>query len=92
MASRLITLLLVMCLFACSSAPAVRERGPADPVVGPSAEDLSAVYAALVPRGGRVFRLNPNTSKIRVLAFRAGRAARFGHNHVLSAPVFDGFF
>ena len=25
-------------------------------------------------------------------AFRAGRAARFGHNHVLSAPEFDGFF
>lgn len=93
MASRLITLLLVMCLFACSSAPAVRELGPAETLgLGPSAEDLQSVYNALAQPGGRVFRLNPNTSNIRVLAFRAGRAARFGHNHVLSAPAFDGFF
>jgi len=92
MASRLITILLVTCLIACSGVPAVRDVGPAEPVVAPSAEDLSVVYAALAQPGGRVFRLNPKTSSIQAFAFRAGRAARFGHNHVLSAPAFDGFF
>jgi hypothetical protein len=29
---------------------------------------------------------------VRIYAFRAGRAARLGHNHVLSAPQFTGFF
>lgn len=81
-----------MCLFACSGLPAVREAGPTEPLVNPSAADLSGVYAALAAPSGRVFRLNPETSRIRAYAFRAGRAARFGHNHVLSAPVFDGFF
>ncbi len=92
MASRLITFLLVMCLIACSGVPAILDVGPAEPVVAPSAEDLSVVYAALAQPGGRVFRLNPKTSSIQAFAFRAGRAARFGHNHVLSAPAFDGFF
>jgi hypothetical protein len=57
-----------------------------------AAGDMHVTYAALAVPGGRVFRLNPKTSSIRVFAFRAGRAARFGHNHVLSAPEFDGYF
>ncbi|HSY27839.1 MAG TPA: YceI family protein, partial [Burkholderiaceae bacterium] len=35
---------------------------------------------------------NPNSSTIRIFAFRGGKAARLGHNHVLSAPTFTGFF
>ena len=29
---------------------------------------------------------------MRIFVFRAGRAARLGHNHVLSAPLFEGGF
>ena len=92
MAFRLITLLLTMCLFACSSVPAVRDAGPVESVIGPYEEDIAVAYAALASPGGRLFRLNPKTSNFRAFAFRAGRASRFGHNHVVSAPAFDGFF
>ena len=92
MALRLISLPLVTCLFACASVPGVRDVGQAAPVVAQASEDINVAYAALAVPGGRVFRLNPKTSSIRVFAFRAGRAARFGHNHVLSAPEFEGYF
>ena len=54
--------------------------------------ELSRTYANLGAAGGRVFTLNPKTSTLRIYAFRAGKAAKFGHNHVLSAPEFQGFF
>ena len=56
------------------------------------ANDLAQTYAELRAAGGRVFTLNPKTSQLRMYAFRAGKAAKFGHNHVLSAPEFQGFF
>jgi hypothetical protein len=31
-------------------------------------------------------------SSVRIYAFRAGAGRRFGHNHVLSAPTFTGYF
>ncbi len=54
--------------------------------------DLRAVYAKLGQEGGKVFTLDPKASAIRIYAFRTGRAAKLGHNHVLSAPQFTGFF
>jgi len=41
---------------------------------------------------GKLFTLSPAQSTVRLYAFRAGKAARFGHNHVLSAPQFQGYF
>ena len=52
---------------------------------------LRAIYSRLGAAGGNVFELNPKTSSVRIYAFRAGRAARMGHNHVLAAPQFKGF-
>ncbi|HEX4583671.1 MAG TPA: YceI family protein [Burkholderiaceae bacterium] len=54
--------------------------------------NLPAMYSEIGRAGGRVFSLAPENSVIRIYAFRAGRAARLGHNHVLSAPQFTGFF
>jgi YceI-like domain len=54
--------------------------------------DLQAIYSDLGRTGGKVFALVPGDSTVRIYAFRAGRAARLGHNHVLSAPEFAGFF
>ena len=53
---------------------------------------LAATYANLAQSGGKVFRLDPLTSRVRIYVFRAGAAARLGHNHVLAAPRFIGFF
>jgi len=53
---------------------------------------LEAIYSELGRTGGKVFTLAPKDSVVRIYAFRAGRAARLGHNHVLSAPQFTGFF
>jgi hypothetical protein len=53
---------------------------------------LSAQYAQLSAAGGRVMRLQPDASEIRMVVFRGGRAVNLGHNHVLSAPEFEGFF
>jgi YceI-like domain len=52
---------------------------------------LGANYAAAQTSGGRVFKLNPQASEVRIFVFRGGRAAKVGHNHVLSAPRFTGF-
>jgi YceI-like domain len=54
--------------------------------------DLKAIYSDLGRSGGKVFTLDPQASAVRIYAFRAGRAARLAHNHVLSAPRFTGFF
>jgi polyisoprenoid-binding protein YceI len=52
---------------------------------------LETTYAALARDGGRLFTLDPSASAVRIYVFRDGRAARLGHNHVLSAPKFQGY-
>jgi polyisoprenoid-binding protein YceI len=53
---------------------------------------IKTIYSELGQAGGKVFTLDPKTSMVRIYAFRTGRAAKLGHNHVLSAPQFTGFF
>ncbi len=70
---------------------------PAQPVVAStvkagSAPDLDEIYANLEKAGGKAFKLDPAASSVRIYAFRAGPAARLGHNHVLSAPQFKGYY
>jgi len=86
--------LIICCsaLAACSTAPTLPVAGGAEVATIEQAADLAASYAALQSSGGRAFKLNPKTSTVRMYAFRAGRAAKFGHNHVLAAPEFQGFF
>lgn len=80
-------------LLACASAPVPpTEPGRAETTAIKPAADLVQTYAELRSAGGRVFTLNPKASNLRIYAFRAGKAAKFGHNHVLSAPEFQGFF
>ena len=83
-------------LTGCSStgpvagAPAVAARAVAAPAIRP--DGLIVKYRALGLNGGQVFVLDPAQSAVRIYAFRGGKAAQYGHNHVLSAPAFDGFF
>jgi hypothetical protein len=95
--------LLCACLAACglqggctavAPAPPVAAAAALAPVAQQDAPSLAAQYAqyAQLPAAeGRVLRLRPEASQIRIHAFRAGRYAHLGHNHVLSAPAFEGF-
>lgn len=55
-------------------------------------EDLESTYSKLAREGGKLFTIAPQSSSVRIFAFRAGAAAKLGHNHVLSAPQFTGYY
>jgi polyisoprenoid-binding protein YceI len=77
-------------LAACASAPPVQGPPPAagaDPLA-----ELQSGYAAFAAAGETVYTLDPAQSQVRIYAFRGGRAARLGHDHVLTAPQFAGYF
>ena len=76
--------LCVLALSACTAIP------PAAPAPDESAS-LRAVYAQLANTGGKVMTIDPTASRVRIYVFRAGPAARLGHNHVLSVPQLAGF-
>ena len=90
----LLSILVCATLASCANAPMAQADAikPEAVVAAVPTTDLAQIYADLRAAGGRVFALNPNTSSLRMYAFRAGKAAKFGHNHVLSAPEFQGFF
>ncbi len=84
--------LLAGLLNSCSSIPPVAVNGTVSATSVEATEiTLAASYANLAERGGKVFQLDPKLSTVRIYVFRAGSAARLGHNHVLSAPTFSGF-
>lgn len=96
LAGALLNGLILGSLLSCASTTAPTQS--AAPVAGSttvsakSSAGLAQAYAALGEQGGHVFSLSPQESTVRIFAFRAGQAARLGHNHVLSAPTFAGFF
>ena len=55
---------------------------PREPVAEP--EPIEAAPAA------RRYRIDPNESDIRIFVFRTGRAARVGHNHVITGEGYEG--
>jgi len=83
---------IVVGLLSCAPAPPVSDtKSTPEQAVG-DAHNLGKVYSALAASGGKTFVLRPELSTVRIYVFRAGRAAKVGHNHVLSAPRFVGFF
>ena len=86
--------LVCVVLSACASAPVPPPQvAPSDSAAAARpVSDLAQTYAALRSAGGTVFTLSSKASELRIYAFRAGKAAKFGHNHVLSASAFQGFF
>ena len=78
---------------ATSGGPAGSGAGhaPAPPpdlaVLRPAVRDH---YRTHLGDGGTLYQFDPAHSDLRIYAFRAGAGARFGHNHVLSAPHFSG--
>jgi hypothetical protein len=64
---------LALCLAACG-APKVRHAAPPGP-------EESVARPGLPP--GRIYRVDENQSELRILVYRAGPLAHFGHNHVI---------
>ncbi|PRC94920.1 YceI family protein [Solimicrobium silvestre] len=86
-------LVLLCCTFAifllsCAN-PQHISSTPETPV---ASSNITSTYTKLTQTGGTLFRLNPAASTVRIYAFRGGLAGKLGHNHVLSAPQFTGFF
>jgi hypothetical protein len=79
-------------LLSCSATLRPSQTGTEPSVAGGDGADLQAIYAEIGRAGGKVFTLAPEDSVVRIYAFRAGRAGKLGHNHVLAAPQFTGFF
>lgn len=79
-------------LLSCTSTSLTTKTNIAQDTQVEGRPDLKAAYAALGQSGGKVFTLEPKSSTIRIYAFRGGSAGKLGHNHVLSAPLFAGFF
>jgi polyisoprenoid-binding protein YceI len=79
-------------LTSCTVTPVASSTGAAEITNKTSSVDLRKTYLALEQGGGKLYTLAPSTSAVKIYAFRSGSAARLGHNHVLTAPQFTGFF
>lgn len=72
-------------LAACAHAP------PSAGSVAPEPLHWMDAYTGGLAPGTRVFAIDPRASSVRIYAFRGGRAASLGHNHVLGAPRLTGY-
>jgi polyisoprenoid-binding protein YceI len=84
---------LIWLLLCASCATSPQTEQVAVPLAAPSQlEPWSAVvarYANYAENNAR-YRLDAAASDVRIYAFRGGKMARLGHNHVVAVPVFDG--
>lgn len=55
------------------------------------ANGLADEYRRRADAGEKVYEIDAGTSDVRIYVFRGGKAARLGHNHVLSAPGLRGY-
>jgi hypothetical protein len=87
-----VTLALTLALAACQApAPKVESDASIPPPSTTPGLDLAADYGARLAGGAAVYRVDTATSDLRIYVFRGGKAAKLGHNHVLSAPRFEGY-
>ncbi len=86
------TALLVAFVIVAACAPVVRE--PAlPPLTGKIPPDfpVQLYQPKSLPAAGSVLRINSELSDLRILVYRGGELARFGHNHVVSSADLQGF-
>jgi len=57
------------------------------PVVSATAVEEGEAGAASVPSDALHYEVLPAQSEVRVLVYRAGALAKFGHNHVVTGPI-----
>lgn len=74
----------VLLLVACqSNAPRVAAE--------PALPAAAAGYQPAPADQGVVYQMQPGQSQTTIYVYRAGRAARFGHNHLLTVPQLEGW-
>lgn len=78
-------------LFSCTSTAPSTTQAAAALQQPSSPTELKASYEKLASAGGKLYNVDPKTSAVKIYVFRGGMATKLGHNHVLSAPQFDGF-
>lgn len=66
--------------------PALLAGCASPPATAPDAEPAPLQ----LPPGGRAYRLDAEASRLRIVAFRAGPAARLGHHHLIEAGAASG--
>jgi polyisoprenoid-binding protein YceI len=76
-------LLLVLAATALVACAPRRLEPSAPPEAGPAA-------TVRVPRGARVFEVDPARSTVSLRVYRAGPLARLGHDHVITSATLDG--
>ena len=83
--TRIIIAALVLSTLAACQAPAPITTAPQETL-----PDLQQQYRDLA-RSSKVYVVDPAASTLRIYVYRNGAAAQLGHNHVLSAPKFEGY-
>ncbi len=84
--------LLIALLVLTACAPAVRE--PAlPPLAGKVPQDfpVQRYQPQALPAHGKILRIDSKLSDLRILVYRGGELARFGHNHVVSSADLQGY-
>jgi hypothetical protein len=82
-------MVLAAALLVTGCAP-VQEAAPAGPAFTPPDLD-AAYYRDAGVRGRPVYRIEPGDSLVLVRAYRGGRLAKLGHDHVVSSRELRGF-
>ncbi len=80
-------LLIALGLAACAQPPAQ----PPEAAAAPPSDFPAEVYLQAAARGAPVFRIEPERSLVAVRVYRAGRLARFGHDHVVASRDVRGY-
>jgi len=79
-------------LAACAGAPVEEQPAPAAPTA-PAAQAPpgfpSTQYES--EKSGKVYRIAPAESQADIYVYRAGRLARFGHNHIITSRDVNGY-
>lgn len=86
--SKLAAVLALAGLLACAP-PATQP--PLPEITEPSADFPKARYRQAQREGRKVYRLEPGGSRIAIRVHRAGKLARFGHDHLVTATEVEGF-
>lgn len=86
-----LAVLVAAALAGCAALPTSLQMGATEAARESNHAALMSTYSELAKTGGRVFNLDSRRSAVRIYVFRAGPAAKVGHNHVIAAPKFSGF-
>ena len=78
------------CLAALLMLAACQSSAPAPESLVTGELEWPPLRAAFPPTAGPIYAVDPAASDVRIYVYRAGTAARLGHNHILSAPRFEG--